>query len=218
MLCVWQLGIFQTYKIRQRAIKVKKLINRFLLASFLGAAAFDGSATQLTFTVDAFLNSSSGGVGVNTGINLAVGEQFAVSVNPDDLWNAGPLPRWSDANGLDGDLYATGSDESGLPLGTLIGRSFGTYTENVFSFNYGALIGELSGTYFALGTHFSGPAPAAGTLSLFYWDINQYDNQGSVAATVQTPTRVTARAVPEPGTMMLIGLGLAGLALRRRSR
>lgn len=49
---------------------------------------------------------------------------FRVSVNPANLWNAGPLPRWSNADGLVGDLYATGTDDSLQPVGTHIGEVF----------------------------------------------------------------------------------------------
>jgi len=75
---------------------------------------------------------------------------------------------------------------------------------------FGTLVGELSGVFFALGTSFSGPAPKSGTLKLYYWDSNNADNAGSVLADV--------RAIPEPGTYVLLALGLAGVALSSKRR
>jgi hypothetical protein len=43
-----------------------------------------------------------------------VGQIFNVDVNANDLWNAGPLRRWSNADGLLVKLYATGRRKRGL--------------------------------------------------------------------------------------------------------
>jgi hypothetical protein len=164
-----------------------------------------GNAHASLFTVDAFSNSSTGGVGVDTGINVLAGETLIVSANPNDLWSAGALPRWSNADGLIVDLYATGSDESGQPAGTQIGSIRGLWTQSGLTAPFGALVGELGGTYFLIGTNYSGPAPASGTLELFYWDMNNYDNSHSLVD-------VNVSAVPEPGSFILLGLGLMALA------
>ena len=77
-------------------------------------------------TVDVFAydNSSSGGTGAETEIFLTAGDSFSVIAGVDDLWSAGANPRWSNAKGLVGYLYATGADQSGSPSGTLIGQNF----------------------------------------------------------------------------------------------
>ena len=162
-------------------------------------------------TVDAVADSwnSGSGTGLDTGITLTAGEAFTVTVNPDDLWSAGALPRWSNANGLTGTLTATGTDESGQPAGTVIGTDFGLLN----GFAFGELVGQIdNGAYFAVGTDFDGTANASGTLKLFYWDTFTADNSGSVAATVS--------AVPEPGSLalMLAGVGIIGGLARRRAR
>lgn len=169
-----------------------------------------GTAFATTFSVDAQLNSSTSGSGLDTGINLSSGDLFRVTVNPNDLWSAGERPRWSNADGLTHNLFATGSDESKQLAGTLIGQDFGLYSQGNLTAPYGALVGKLSSTFFLLGTNFFGPAPATGTLELYYWDINNYDNSEQVRADVQP--------VPEPGTMVLLGLGMFGLAIYGKRR
>jgi hypothetical protein len=190
---------------------MKKMIRVAIAALALGGAA---AANAAVFSVGASANSSSGGVGLNTGITLSANQVFSVTAAIDDLWSAGALPRWSNADGLVASLFATGTDESGQPLNTQIGADFGLWNQNSLSAPYGALVGELGGTFFLLGTSFSGPAPAAGTLSLYYWDSNSGDNSGSIAADV----RVGSQAVPEPMALSLAGLALFALGLSRHKR
>jgi len=187
-----------------------KMIRVSIAALALGGAATDNAAL---FDVAALANSSSGGVGLNTGIILSAGQQFSVTAATGDLWRAGALPRWSNADGLVAHLFATGSDDSGRAVGTQIGQGFGAWTQNGLSAPFGALVGELAGTYFLLGTHFSGPAPVAGTLSLYYWDSNNSDNSGSVRAEV-----LVGQAVPEPIALSLVSIGLLGIGFTRRKR
>ena len=182
------------------------------LSALLGAIALAGSAHATTVVVSAYANSSSGGTGANA-VMLTAGQSFSVSVAATDLWNAGALPRWSNADGLTGNLYATGSDESGQAVGTLIGQNFGLYSQGNLSAAYGTLVGQIgSGDYFVAGTNFSGIAASSGMLKLFYWDSNFGDNSEQISANVT--------AVPEPGSvaMMLAGLGVFGglRSLRRR--
>ncbi len=173
-------------------------------------------AASASTVIDAFVNSSSGGTGVDTGLSLTAGQLFTVDVSPTDLWSAGPLPRWSNADGLQGNLYATLNDGSGESVGTLIGQDFGLYQQpgSSLSTYYGTLVGRIgSSDFFKIGTHFSGPAIASGELTLYYWDSNNYDNTQYVTATIST--------VPEPATWAMMLLGFAGigfLAYRHRAR
>jgi hypothetical protein len=188
-----------------------KMIRVAIAALALGGAA---TANAALFDVAAVANSSSGGVGLNTGIALSAGQAFSVTAATGDLWNAGPLPRWSNADGLVADLFATGSDDSGESAGTKIGQEFvGGWTQNGLNAPFGSLVGKLASTYFFLGTNFSGPAPVAGTLSLYYWDSNNSDNSDSIRAEV-----LVGQSVPEPIALSLVSIGLLGLGLSRRKR
>lgn len=190
-----------------------------LCAALLFAIPVASQAT--VYTVDAFANSTTDGTGVAVS-GFTVGDAFTVTANPLDLWSAGALPRWSNANGLTGaDLLATGAadtngDNPGVPAGTVIGPgTFGSWTQGGLTAPFGALVGEWSGalgSFFLIGTNYAGVA-ASSTLNLYYFDSFQADNSGSILADVNI-----AAAVPEPETyaMMLAGLGLIGFASRRR--
>ncbi|MDP3855077.1 PEPxxWA-CTERM sorting domain-containing protein [Phenylobacterium sp.] len=182
------------------------------IATFAAGLALASAADAAVFIVDAKANSSSGGVGASS-IALIAGQNFTVSVDSGDLWNAGALPRWSNADGLTGPLLATGSDDSGQAAGTLIGADFGVWSQNGLDAAYGTLVGELGGVFKVLGTSFAGPAWGTGTLNLYYWDSNSFDNTEFISADISS-------AVPEPVTwaMMIVGFGLAGSALRSRGR
>jgi hypothetical protein len=175
------------------------------------------SANAAIYDVYARANSSSGGVGKDT-ITLTAGQAFSVTVNPNDLWNAGDLPRWSNADGLVGDLLATGSDESGYPKDTVIGQLFPDWTQENLTAPYGSLtlpfgslVGQIgSGGFFLVGTSFSSYATSDGTLKLYYWDSYAEDNTQHISADVS--------AVPEPSTY-IAGLSALGmLILSRRNR
>ena len=182
-------------------------MKKLLVAASFAVAAFSAQASS--YTVGSFANSSTGGSALDT-ISLTAGQTFSVTAAVTDLWNAGPLPRWSNANGLTSSLFATGSDDSGEVLGTQIGQSFGSYTQDGFTAAYGQLVGKVGAQYFALGTNATATTSSAGTLKLFYWDSNNSDNTGSILV------NVTAVPEPESYAMLIAGLGLMGVIARRR--
>jgi len=183
------------------------------ISAFAAGLALAGSAGAANVVVDALGNSSSGGVGAVTGLNLTSGQAFTVTVNPGDLWNAGALPRWSNADGLTHDLFATGTDDSGQAAGTKIGEDFGLWTQNGLTAPYGTLVGDIGGVFHVLGTNFAGPAWGTGALTLYYWDSNNGDNTQFITASVN------AVGVPEPAAwaLMIAGFGMVGLTLRGRA-
>jgi PEP-CTERM motif len=199
-------------------------MKKLLCAFSLSVAA--ASAQAASFVVDAFLHSYNGGAGtgLDTGLFFNAGDELSSSTSVHDLWSAGALPRWSNADGLgvtaitdlSGNLFATLGDESGQAPGTLIGTNFGLYTTAQGSFNYGTLVGQVgTGALFKIGTFLDDyVVTSTGTLKLYYWDSNAGDNANSVLAIT-----VGALPVPEPETyaMLLAGFGLLGFVARRRS-
>jgi hypothetical protein len=192
----------------------------------LATLATAAGANATAVVVDAKTNSTYLDSGVFTGVNLTAGETLKVHVDAGDIWSAGTLPRWSNANGLVGDLYATGTDESGLAAGTLIGQALGPVKEDNFFAPYAALVGKIGATYKILGTDFDGLAWGTGELRLYFWDTPgvTYDNKDYITAEITHgwPVEVdvpTGGGVPEPATwaMMIMGFGLTGATLRRGS-
>ena len=177
--------------------------------------ATSAHAVTTTTVVDAIANSYNGGSGTgdDTFVSLTAGQSFSVTVGANDLWSSGAVPRWSNADGLNKDLYAVAGDESGQAATTLIGKNWGLYGTADGAFYFGELVGKIgNGAYFAVGTNFNNTANATGILRLFYWDSNSGDNEGAVTASIS--------AVPETGSfaLMLAGLGIVGGLARRRAR
>ena len=179
----------------------------------LAAASSLAVAETGNFSVRALENSTSGGVGLAT-FDLVAGQQFNVTADAADLWNAGALPRWSNADGLVGNLTYTSGTDAEVPAvanGTLIGQPFPNWSQGGLVAPYGSLVGQIGGgNFFLIGTHFSGTAGASGTLKLFYFDSNNYDNFGQISVTV------SAVPLPAAGWLMLSGLAAFGAFGRRR--
>lgn len=81
---------------------------------FWGPCRSDAFGKPTTVVVDASANNSKTDAGLpsstgkDTLVDIVLGNRLAVTVNQNDLWNSGPLPRWSNADGQVRNMLATG--------------------------------------------------------------------------------------------------------------
>lgn len=176
-------------------------------------AFFSLSAKSGIINVDANAHMISVGLGASTGYFFNEGDHFTASVDKNDLWSVYGTTStyWTDADGLDGDLYATADDDSGRPVGTLIGlgRGMAPFAPDGFLSHAGTLLGSIDGNFFKVGTNFSGEAIATGELLLWMADGGPQNNFGSLAVTINNAS------VPEPSVAILFLLSLLLLVSNR---
>ena len=184
---------------------MKHFGTKLLCAATLVVCANSASAAHMDFDVMSMAHSlSPTDTGLDTGISLDFGEVFSVTADASDFWSLGEGD--SRSINADGDSEPTGAPEFGFYADDISGQSF----------IFGSLVGRIgSGEYFLVGTDFSGTANASGNLFLLNWDLNDFDNSGSITASV---TYASPAAVPIPATLPLLSLafGALGMVSRRR--
>jgi hypothetical protein len=171
---------------------MKKTSRAVLGAALLAVSGF-AAAASATVYVDAKANSVSNGTGVDAFL-LSAGESFSVTAS--GIWQNDPS----------GGSYISGPD----------GHSDQSFTLGSYTFDVGTLVGELDGTFFKVGSNYSGVASTGGELALFYWDSDASNNLGFVQATVTGTPAVSP--VPEPANLALMALALGAFALTSRRK
>jgi hypothetical protein len=171
---------------------MKKLFLFGMAGAF--AVAVSAGANASTYTIDAINDIPSW---LDTGITASAGSTYQFSViNPATLWSAGsdiPFPRSSTADGINPAFY-------------------GTNTQDGFTADFGALVGEDATHFFLIGTGPNAITGLSGDIKVGYWDSFYGDNSGSQTLSVT--------AVPEPSTWAMMILGFAGIGAmtyRRRT-
>ena len=174
---------------------LKHLLVAAAVAGMASLALSAGASAATTVTVQA---TTPFGGWLDTGLNLSAGATYDLAVNnPATLWSAGsdiPFPRSSTADGIPANA------------------GYGQQTMAGYTFNFGALVGDVGGTLFLIGASPVSVTGLSGELTVGYWDSYYGDNSGAQSLTIS--------AVPEPASwaMMLIGVGAVGGALRSRRK
>jgi PEP-CTERM motif len=184
----------------------RRIYMQSILKSIGAILICTASVATHAVSVDVFAaaNSSSGGVGADTGLDIGIGDSFSITAALDDCWSAGGGARTSNADGL-----------VGIGGACQPSADFGLWSQDGLSAPFGSLVGRLgaAGSFFVVGTDFAATASETGRLFLYYWDSNSGDNSGLVTANV---TVRDGGVVPEPTTLGMLCLGLLAVGARSR--
>jgi hypothetical protein len=164
------------------------------LAGLSVATALAGSDAQAAiYTVDA-INPVSSWLDTGIDANPATTYDFTV-IDPSTTWSAGATAsRTSNANGINPSTLIGGTGPGAYGQQTMLGHTF----------NFGALVGEDSSSFFLIGTGPTILSGLSGEIHVGYWDSNYPDNSGSQTLSITS--------VPEASTWAMLIAGFAGLA------
>src|SRR5665213_1417571 len=127
----------------------------------LAAAAIASSSPSNASTVVVQATADVGSwVSLGT---LSSSETITIMDDPSQLWSAGsndPFSRTSNADGIPSSV------------------GYGTWTMDGYTFNFGALVGEIGSTFFLIGSGNHSFSGLSGDLKVGYWDSFYGDNSG----------------------------------------
>jgi hypothetical protein len=210
--------VFKFQTITKNGIEAAGRYSQLLCHSqaFIDPKDFPVKAVDHSSTLGGFGVGETAGPGLGTATDW-IGRPLAITTNQNDLWNSGvlmdnqspqqPLPgpqsncgpgdfgcRWSNADGQNQVMFATGTDDSGHLAGFQIGYVHGNHTQHDLTLPVGRLVGKLGSGFFDIGVaknfRFDPgiinelPGGGGNNLTLFYWDLNSRDNQGEIKVRV----------------------------------
>ena len=146
-----------------------------------------------TIQVDAKANSiADGNAAVFTFSKpVEIGDKIFVTVPISDFWKSGNSGRSIGADGVPVD-DGVPNWSSVDPKTPKANRVPNTPNAVNYQFAVGCLVGSLDGgnTFFSIGTNFQMTVLSgeADSLSLYFWDINNNDNSGTITANVEVYT------------------------------
>lgn len=202
-----------------------------LLASVI-FIAISPLASATPWTIDSVLNGTDGGFGYSSFHNASGGNPMSGS-SYGGISNVGS-GSYDDVSGAFSGSFAIGGDTFTL-IGNMLFSSnylagastlaidFATGTTNLIDTTIGFMPGDICCNGNANGTPGLDPNSFdASTGILTLWGANGFVSSGTnvgtyyVNETLGMDIRLQLSQVPEPGMLMLLGMGLLGLGLRRR--